>query len=94
MPVDPIYVIKRPVLTEKSTEAMNEFGAYTFEVDRRATKTDVKNAVETLYGVTVEKIQTRLNKGGSRRYRYGTVAAKAKKTAVVRLKDGDSIELF
>ena len=53
MGVDSIYVIKKPVLTEKSTEAMNEFGRYTFEVDRRATKTDVKEAVEKLYGVEV-----------------------------------------
>ena len=38
MAVDPIYIIKKPVLTEKSTEAMNELGQYTFQVDRRAMK--------------------------------------------------------
>jgi hypothetical protein len=42
MAFDPIYIIKKPVLTEKSTEAMNEHGRYTFEVDRTATKADIK----------------------------------------------------
>jgi hypothetical protein len=45
--IDPIYIVKKPVLTEKSTEAMNEHGRYTFEVDRRATKTDIKDAIES-----------------------------------------------
>lgn len=94
MAVDATYVIKKPVLTEKSTDAMNEFGRYTFEVDRRATKTDVKAAVEKLYGVTVEGVQTRTLKGKVKRLRYGYVREKTKKTAVVRLKEGDTIELF
>ena len=94
MGVDSIYVIKKPVLTEKSTEAMNEFGRYTFEVDRRATKTDVKEAVEKLYGVEVVGVQTRTLKGKLRRMRYGYVRERVRKTAVVRLKEGQSIELF
>lgn len=92
--VDPIYILKKPVLTEKSTEAMNEFGRYTFEVDRRATKSDVKKAVESLYGVDVVGVQTRTLKGKLRRMRYGYVRERVTKTASVRLKDGQSIELF
>jgi len=94
MAVDPIYIIKKPILTEKSTEAMNEYGRYTFEVDRRATKTDIKNAIETLYDVSVEGIQTRRQKGKLRRLRYGYVRESVKKTATVRLKEGQVIELF
>lgn len=96
--LDPIYIIRRPVLTEKSTDAMNDEGSkgsrYTFEVDRRATKTDVKRAVKALYNVDAERVQTRTYKGGGRRLRYGYVSARTRKTATVRLKEGQSIELF
>lgn len=91
---DPIYIIRKPVLTEKSTEAMNELGRYTFEVDRRATKSDIKGAIESLYGVHVEGVQTRTLKGKVRRLKYGYVRESLKKTATVRLRDGEVIELF
>lgn len=94
MALDPIYIIKKPVLTEKSTEAMNEHGKYTFEVDRRATKTDIKQAVESLYGVTVQGIQTRTLKGKLKRLKYGYVREKVTKSATVRVAEGQSIELF
>jgi large subunit ribosomal protein L23 len=92
--VDTSYIIKRPVLTEKTTAAMNDFGRYTFEVDRRATKTEVIAAVETLYGVHVEGIETRTLKGKLKRLKYGYVREKKQKTATVRLREGESIELF
>ncbi len=94
MAFDPIYIIKKPVLTEKSTEAMNEHGRYTFEVDRTATKSDIKDAIQKLYDVSVEGIQTRTQKGKLRRLRYGYVRDAVKKTATVRLKEGQVIELF
>lgn len=94
MVLDPIYIIRKPLLTEKSTEAMNEHGRYTFEVDRRATKTDVKNAIEKLYDVHVEGIETRTQKGKMRRLRYGYVREKVRKIATVRLREGEMIELF
>lgn len=94
MALDPIYIIRKPMLTEKSTEAMNEFGRYTFEVDRRATKTDIKGAIESLYGVDVTGIQTRTQKGKMKRLRYGYVRETSVKTATVRIKEGQVIELF
>lgn len=94
MALDPIYIIRKPLLTEKSTEAMNEYGRYTFEVDRRATKSDVKNAIEKLYDVHVEGIETRTQKGKMRRLRYGYVREKVRKVATVRLREGEMIELF
>ena len=48
-------VLKRPVITERSSEQM-EFKKYTFEVDTRANKTHVKQAVEEIFGVKVEKV--------------------------------------
>lgn len=91
--MDASYIIKRPLLTEKSTEGM-EIGQYAFEVDRRATKTDIKGAVESLYGVKVTAVQTQTRKRAERRTRYGYVKPAPTKKATVRLRDGDVIELF
>lgn len=92
--MDSTYIIKKPILTEKSTAAMNEEARYTFEVDRRATKTEVKRAVEHLYGVKVEGVATQVRKGGERRLKYGWVTEKKTKKATVRLAKGQVIELF
>ncbi len=94
MSVDPIYVVKKPLLTEKSTDAMNTEGHYTFLVDVRATKDDVRAAVESLYGVRVETVKTQTRKGKRRRLKYGWITEKPSKKAVVRLHPDDSIELF
>ncbi|RMH13886.1 MAG: 50S ribosomal protein L23 [Planctomycetota bacterium] len=87
------YVIKKPVLTEKSTVDM-EVGRYSFEVDRRATKTQIKEAVEQLYGVKVTGVQTLLTKQREKRTRFGYVRQAPTKKAIVRLREGDVIELF
>ncbi len=91
---EPHYILRRPLLTEKSTRAMEDANVYAFEVDRRASKTDIKDAVEQLFGVKVVKVNTQTRKGGSRRYRYGTIEAGAWKRATVRVAEGQSIELF
>lgn len=91
--MDTTDVIMKPLVTEKATGEIEE-GRYTFQVNRRATKRDVKRAVETLYGVTVEGVQTQLRKGRRRRLRYGWVVEKPSKKATVRLKEGQTIELF
>lgn len=90
----PHYILRKPLLTEKSTLAMEEANVYAFEVDRSATKTDIKNAVEELFGVKVLKVTTQTRKGGSRRFRYGTVEAGKWKRATVRVVEGQAIELF
>ena len=92
--MDATYVIKKPILTEKSTEAMNEEGRYTFLVDRRASKTEIKDAVESIYGVKVVGVTTQVRKGKERRLRYGWVTEKVTKKAVVRLAEGQTIDLF
>lgn len=87
-------VIKRPIITEKATHSSNEHGQYAFEVDRRATKIDIRNAVQELYRVKVVAVNTRNRKGRSRRYRYGVVQLPTVKHALVRVKAGEKIELF
>ncbi len=91
--MDRTYIIKRPVLTEKSTEAM-QHNTYTFEVDRRASKDEIKAAVEDLYGVKVLGVRTSVHKSRRRRYRYGVVDGKKTKKAMVSLPEGQAIELF
>lgn len=90
----PYYIIKKPMLTEKSTDAMQDASVYTFEVTRDATKGTICRAVEEAYGVTVIKVNTQIRKGGRKRNKYGWLKDKITKKATVRLKDGDVIELF
>ena len=92
--MDATYIIKRPLVTEKSTFAMNELGQYAFEVDPRASKPEIKAAVESLYKVRVVSVNTQVRKGKERRLKYGYVTSPKSKRALVRLRDGDTIELF
>ncbi len=91
--MQPHYIIRKPLLTEKSTLGMEE-GQYVFEVDRRASKTDIKDAVERAYGVSVTGVNTQLRKGKSKRTKFGYVMEGKTKKATVRVKEGQVIELF
>ncbi len=88
------YVIKQPILTEKSTFAMNEKAQYSFLVDPRATKDQIKKAVQDLYKVKVVGVTTQVRKGKFRRLRFGLTQEPATKKATVRLAEGQAIELF
>ena len=92
--MDATYIIKRPLVTEKSTFAMNELGQYAFEVDPRASKPAIKAAVESLYKVRVVSVNTQVRKGKERRLRYGYVNEPNTKRALVRLHPDDTIDLF
>ncbi len=86
-------VIRRPLITEKATTAL-ELNQYTFEVDHRATKPDIKAAVEKLFDVRVIGISTMNPPRRTRRVgRFSGKRAQAKK-AVVRLAEGNTIQLF
>lgn len=86
-------IIKRPIVTEKSTDLMAE-NKYTFEVDLRATKTQVKFAVEEVFKVKVKQVNTARVKGKLRRQgRHAGYTSEWKK-AVVTLQPGHSIEVF
>ncbi|MGD1917318.1 MAG: 50S ribosomal protein L23 [Phycisphaerales bacterium] len=90
----PSTVIKKPIVTERSTATMADDNRYTFLVDRRANKTDVKRAVESLYGVSVLGVTTQVRKARERRMRYGYVQTAPTKKAIVRLAEGQTIDLF
>ena len=86
-------VIRRPLITEKATRALEQ-NHYTFEEDHRAAKPDIKAAVEQLFDVRVIGVSTMNPPRRTRRVgRFAGKRAQVKK-AVVRLADGDAIQLF
>lgn len=102
---EPTHVLKRPIVTEKSTWEANApikngkragetTNRYTFEVPMDARKPEIKSAVETLYGVRVDRVATQVRKGKYFRNRFGTGKTSNWKKAVVTLHPEDRIELF
>jgi large subunit ribosomal protein L23 len=88
------YIIKTPLLSEKNTFAMEQGKKYTFLVDPRATKTEIKDAIQEIYKVRVESVNTQLRKGKFRRTKFGLTTESNTKKAIVTLHADDSIELF
>lgn len=87
-------IIKRPVITERSSEVMAE-KKYTFEVDTRANKTQVKDAVEEIFGVKVEKVNIMNYKGKFKRVgKFSGYTNKRRKAIVKLTADSKEIELF
>ncbi len=86
-------IIKRQLITEKSTHLQNKLNQYTFEVHQDANKTQVREAVESLFKVTVTKVTTMNCRGTQRRVRSRMPGVSAAwKKAVVTLADGQRIE--
>jgi large subunit ribosomal protein L23 len=89
---DPRDVLLAPVVSEKSYGLLDE-GKYTFIVDPRANKTEIKIAVERVFGVKVASVNTLNRLGKTRRTRFGLGRRKSTKRAIVTLKEG-SIDIF
>ncbi|MBX3068639.1 MAG: 50S ribosomal protein L23 [Microbacteriaceae bacterium] len=89
---DPRDVIIAPVVSEKSYGLIDQ-GKYTFEVDPRSSKTEIKLAVEKIFGVKVASINTLNKQGKARRTRFGIGHRKNTKRAIITLKSG-SIDIF
>jgi large subunit ribosomal protein L23 len=87
-------VIRRPLLSEKSTFGMNELKRYAFLVDAGASKVEIKDAIEAVYSVKVASVNTQVRKGKARRLKYGVVVEPQTKKAIVKLVGEDKIELF
>jgi large subunit ribosomal protein L23 len=86
-------VIKRPLVTEKSQMVMQNANQYTFEVLPSATKADIKVAVQTMFNVTVESVNTMNRLGKTRVFRGRKGQRQDTKKAIVRLKAGESIAI-
>ncbi|RZT58414.1 LSU ribosomal protein L23P [Microcella alkaliphila] len=89
---DPRDIIIAPVVSEKSYALIDD-GKYTFLVDTRANKTEIKFAIEKIFGVKVASVNTLNRSGKTRRTRFGTGKRKDTKRAIVTLKSG-SIDIF
>jgi len=96
MPELHIYdVIRRPVITEKATVQADDLNQYVFEVDRRANKIQIREAVEVIFEVNVTKVRTMVQPAKrGRRGRDWMMRTKEWKKAIVTLAPGDEIDLF
>ena len=88
-----INIIKRPLVSEKSSR-MAENNVYTFEVDRRATKDEIKKAVEKAFQVKVKAIRTSVCRGRAKKTKHGLGAVPYWKKALVKLHKDQTISLF
>lgn len=89
---DPRDILLAPVVSEKSYGLLDQ-GKYTFLVDPTANKTEIRQAVEQVFGVKVSAVNTNNRKGKARRTRFGTGRRKDTKRAVVTLSEG-TIDIF
>ncbi len=88
-----LEIIKSPVITEKSTRLSQEENKYVFKVDSKANKNQIKKAVETIFKVKVVEISTLNAKTKKRRVGRYTGLTNRYKKAIVKLAEGQSIEL-
>ncbi len=87
-------VIKRPIITEKTSGLVEKKVQYTFEVDSKATKTEIKDAIEKIFGVTVTEVRTvNVHQKAKRMQRFEGYKSAYKK-AIVRLTAGQTIDKF
>ena len=92
--VDSYKVIKRPLITEKSTLQKEMHNQLAFEVDRRANKIEIKKAVEKIFKVRVKDVRT-MNYRGKQKRLGRTVGRRPHwKKAIVTLQPGEKIEFF
>ena len=86
-------ILRYPYQTEKATMALEKSNSYVFVVDINATKIDVKNAVERIFGVKVEKVNTIVQKGKVRGFRGRYGKRSDVKKAIVKIEAGSKIDL-
>jgi large subunit ribosomal protein L23 len=94
----PNDILIKPVITEKMTDQGDDYNKYGFIVDKKANKIQIRNAVEEMYGVTVDSVNTMRYRGKQRsRYtRAGIIRGRENsyKKAIVTLVEGDTIDFY
>jgi large subunit ribosomal protein L23 len=91
---DVYSVLKRPLFTEKNDRLKEKFNKYAFEVDMKANKIEIRQAVEQIFGVTVMKVNTMRVHGKVKRRGRSVGRRPDWKKAIVTLKDGDTIPIW
>lgn len=91
---NPRDIIIEPIVSEKSYDLIEESNTYTFRVDPRSHKTEIKQAIESIFDVSVVRVNTQNRKG--KKKRTGFVVGKRAdiKRALVTLEAGDEIDIF
>jgi large subunit ribosomal protein L23 len=92
--LEPHQVILRPLVTEKGMHRSTRYNAYAFEINRLATKADVRRAVEELFSVKVIRVHTVNRKGKPRRSKFRNGYTKDWKKAIVKLDPEHRIDFF
>jgi len=90
---NPRDVILAPVVSEKSYALLDE-GRYTFVVHKSANKTEIKEAVQSIFGVKVANVNTMIRKGKKKRFGLTMGQRKDQKRAIVTLAEGETIDIF
>jgi large subunit ribosomal protein L23 len=90
---DPRSIILRPVISEKSYSLLDD-NTYTFVVDKRSNKTEIRQAIEKIFDVKVVSVNTQNRRGKVKRRGVTTGKRPDVKRALVKLAEGDEIELF
>lgn len=91
---NPRDIILSPVVSEKSYDLIEDLNTYTFEIDPRANKTEVKQAIEIIFGVKVSRVNTQNRKGKLKRTGWVMGKRPDRKRALVTLADGYEIDIF
>ncbi|GII66362.1 50S ribosomal protein L23 [Sphaerisporangium siamense] len=91
---DPRDIIIKPIVSEKSYGLIDEHNKYTFLVRKTANKTQVKIAIEQIFGVKVTSVNTINRQGKRKRTRFGYGQRPSTKRAIVSLVEGDRIDIF
>lgn len=92
--LEPYQVVVRPLITEKATHLSERHNAYTFEVNPLANKTEIKQAVETLFKVKVADVRVQNRRGKVRRHRLKVGRMRSWKKAVVALHEDYRIDFY
>ena len=87
-------ILMKPLVTEKSMQSLQESNRVSFKVKRDANKIQVRTAVEQIFEVTVESVNMVTVRGKKKRFGRNVGQSKDWKKAIVKLKEGDKIELF
>ena len=86
--------VVRPLITEKTSAAFQDRGEYTFEVHPNASKPQIRQAIEELFGVKVTNVWTSSQRGKEKRMGQNVGRRPNWKKAIVKLREGDTIEIF
>lgn len=91
-------ILIKPIITEKASKAAEDRNVFTFQVNPKANKIEIRKAVEAAYGVSVEKVRT-MNVRPDRKTRYTKTGVQTGKTnaykkAIVQVAEGDTIDFY